>query len=75
MGWTSRFRGSGEAEPATPWGATTVNGAPSGARKAIRSSPNNPAAPGNRPDGQIAEEIKRRQISLAVRYVAAVRAR
>lgn len=35
----------------------------------------NPAAPDLLQDRAIAEEIKRRQLSLAVRYVAAVRAR
>jgi hypothetical protein len=35
----------------------------------------NPAAPVDRPDAPIAEEIKHRQVSLAVRYVAALRAR
>jgi hypothetical protein len=34
-----------------------------------------PAAPSDYPEVHIAEEIKRRQITLAVRYVAAVRAR
>jgi hypothetical protein len=77
MGWTSRFRfrASGEAKPADPWDETDINGAPYDAHKAIRSSPENTAAPGDRPDAQIAEEIKRRQISLAVRYVATLRAR
>jgi hypothetical protein len=75
MSWISRFRASGGAEPADPWNETVINGAPYDVRKAIRSSPENPAAPGDRPDAHIAEEIKRRQISLAVRYVAAVRAR
>jgi hypothetical protein len=74
MGWISRFRASGGAEPAVPWNETVINGAPYDARKAIRSSPENPAAP-DRPDPHIAEEIKRRQLSLAVRYLAAVRAR
>ena len=74
MGWISRFRASGKAEPADPWDEL-INGAPYNAHKAIRSHPENPAAPSDRPDAHIAEEIKRRQLSLAVRYVAAVRAR
>jgi hypothetical protein len=37
--------------------------------------PENAAAPVDRPCAQIAEEIKRRQITLAVRYIAALRAR
>jgi hypothetical protein len=43
--------------------------------QAIRNSPANAAAAGDRADARIAEEIKRRQISLALRYVAAMRAR
>ena len=54
-----------------------ANGTPSpyNAHEAIRSGPENAAAPGNSPDPQIAEEIKRRQILLALRYVMSVRAR
>ena len=74
MGWMSRFRGSGEAEPANPADETVINGVPYDAQKEIRSSPANPAAPGDRPEA-VAEEIKRRQISAVVRYVAALRAR
>ena len=75
MGWISRFRASGKRELTDPWNETIINGAPYNAHKAIRSSPESPAAPGERPDAHIAEEIKRRQLSLVVRYVAAVRAR
>jgi hypothetical protein len=74
MGWISRFLGSGEVGPAEPWSETIINGAPYDARKAIRSIAHNPSAPGYGPDPHIAEEIKRRQVSLAVRYVMAVRA-
>jgi hypothetical protein len=74
MGWMSRFRGSREAEPADPADETVINGAPYDAQKEIRSSPQIPAAPGDRPEA-IAEEIKRRQLSAVVRYVAALRAR
>ena len=73
MGWISRFRGSKEAELANPWNEIVMNGAPYDADKAIRRRRESPA-PGDRPDAQIAEEIKRRQVSLAVRYVMAVRA-
>jgi len=69
MSWINRFRASGRAEPADPWNETVIN-----TRKATRGSPENPAA-AERPGAHIAEEIKRRQLSLAVRYVAAVRAR
>jgi hypothetical protein len=75
MGWMNRFRASGEAEPDHPSDETVMNGASYGAHKAIRSTRESPAAPGDRPDAYIAEEIKRRQISLVVRYVAAVRSR
>ena len=75
MGWISRFRGSGEAELAKPWNETVIDGAPYDADKPMRSRRESPAAPGDRPDAQIADEIKRRQVSLVVRYVTAVRAR
>jgi hypothetical protein len=71
----SRVRRSGTVEPADPWDGTVINGALYNARKAIRSSSENAAAPGDSPDAQIAHEIKRRQISLVVRYVSAVRGR
>jgi hypothetical protein len=71
MGWINRFWVSAEAESAAPW--DVVNGAHD-ARKAIRSSHKNPALSDGRPDA-LADDIKRRQISLAVRYVATVRAR
>jgi hypothetical protein len=70
MGWISSFQASGEAKLANPWDETVINGAPYDTHKAIRSNP-----PGDRPDAHISEEIKRRQLSLVVRYVAAVRAR
>ena len=75
MGWTSRLRASGEVKPVDPWDETVINSAPNGAHRAVRGNAENPAAPGDPPGAQIAEEIKRRQTSLAVRYVAAVRAR
>jgi hypothetical protein len=71
MVWISRFRGSGKTEPADPWRESVLNGPPHDAHEAIRRT----GDPGERSDAQIAEEIKRRQVSLAVRYVAAVRAR
>jgi hypothetical protein len=69
------FRASGEAERADPSDETVINGAPYDAHQAIRSGAENPAAPVDRPDAQIAEEIKRRQISLAVRYLTTLHAR
>jgi hypothetical protein len=74
MDWINRFRASGNAEPANPWDETVINGAPYDAHKAIRSYPEPPSAPGDRPEA-IAEEIKRRQLSAVMRYLAAVRAR
>ena len=64
MFWISGF-------PLSMTNGTTL---PYNAHEAIRSGPENAAAPGDSPDPQIAEEIKRRQILLALRYVAAVRA-
>jgi len=77
MFWISRFRGSGKSEPAWTRPLSMANGTPSpyNAHEAIRSGPENAPAPGDRPGPPIAEEIKRRQIAVAVRYVAAVRAR
>jgi hypothetical protein len=74
MDWISRFRASRETEPADPADETVINGAPYDAQKDVRSSPENPAVPGDHPEA-IAEEIKRQQVSAVVRYVAAVRAR
>jgi hypothetical protein len=74
MVWLSRFRGSGKDEPADPGDETVIDGALYNAHEAIRSSPKNVAAPGSL-DAQIAQEIKRRQLSLVVRYVSALRAR
>ena len=75
MSWTDTFRASGEAKLADPADETVINGAPYDAREAIRSGAEKPATPVDVPDARVAEEIKRRQISLALRYVAAVRAR
>ena len=52
-----------------------TKGAPYDPHQAIRSDAETSAASIDRPGAQIAEEIKRRQLSLAVRYVAALRAR
>ena len=69
------FGASGEAKAADPADEIVINGAPYDAHKAIRSGTENPATPIDAPAAVIMEEIKRRQISLALRYVAAVRAR
>jgi hypothetical protein len=75
MSWINAFRASGEAERADPSDETVINGAAYNADKAIRSGAKTAATPVGAPDARVAEEIKRRQISLALRYVAAVRAR
>lgn len=72
MSWTSRFRTSGEGEAANLRDETVIDRAP--VTYDVRQRAETPAASGH-PEGHIAEEIKRRQIALAVRYVVAVRAR
>jgi len=64
MSWLARFR------------LSAANGMPSpyNSHEAIRRGTQIAAAPGNSPDPPIPEEIKRRQISLVLRYVVAVRA-
>jgi len=74
MGRIYALRASGEAERAEP-SDETVSGASSDAHQAIRSDAENRPAPVDRPDPQIAEKIKYREVSLAVQYVAALRAR
>jgi hypothetical protein len=69
MRWTSRFR----SEAANLRDDPVFNRAP--APTDVRRRPETPAAPDDHPQAHIAEEIKRRQIALAVRYVVAVRAR
>ena len=76
MSRINTFRASGDAEPADSADQTVIHGAPPyDAHITIRSGAENPATPIDAPDARIGEEIKRRQISLALRYVAAVRAR
>ena len=75
MGWMSRFRVAREAEPVDIPNESVSNDTPHDAHEARRSDPENPAARGDGPDAHVADEIKRRQIALAVRYVAMVRAR
>ena len=81
MDWMSRVWASVKDEPADPADETVINGTPYDTQKEIRNGPPSPAAPGDPPDAGIAEEmgiaeeIKRRQLSAVVRYVAAVRAR
>ncbi len=67
MGWTSRFGVSGDAKPI---GAGDETGAPYLGPEASRSEPKKPVV-----GDHAAEEIKRRQVSLIVRYVTTMRAR
>jgi hypothetical protein len=69
------FRASGEAEPAYPADEAVMNGTSCDADKAIQSGAENPVTPVDAPDARVEEEIRHRQISLALHYVAAVRAR
>jgi hypothetical protein len=69
------FRAPGEAERAEPSDETVINGAPYDGHHVTQSGGESPATSIDRPDAAIAEEIKRRQVSLGVRYVAALRAR
>lgn len=61
MGWIGRFR--------------AMNGARYDAQNGIRSGAEFPIGLGETPTARIAEKIKLRQVSLAVRYVWMVRAR
>ena len=69
------FRAWVEAERAEPSDETVINGAPYDGDRAIRSGAENSAASVDRRDAPISKEIERRQVSLAVRYVGALRAR
>lgn len=76
MNWISKSLGFGRGEAFNPAGETIINRAPDDASFAIqdgliRGTPKIPTVP----DDHTAEEIKRRQVSLALRYIMAVRAR
>jgi hypothetical protein len=73
MGWIKTFQASAEAQRADPSDATVINGAPYDAHPEIRNSAENPAASVDRAGAQVSEEIRRRQLWLLERYVAAVR--
>ena len=60
---------------AYPSDETVINGLPYDTDKVIRNRAERPATPVYAPNAHIVDEIKRRQILLAMRYVAAVRAR
>jgi hypothetical protein len=70
MGLMNIFRSSSEGAPADPRNEKVINGAPYAAHP---TAAHPPAAFG--PEAEIPEEIKRRQISLMVKYVMAMRAR
>ena len=75
MGWITKLlarRAFGTVEPPDASGETAINDAPNDARKALRS---NMEIPVGRPEAQIAEEIRHRQIVLITRYVTMARAR
>jgi mono/diheme cytochrome c family protein len=75
MDWKNTFLASrvvGAAGTFDPSDETIVNGAPYDANSAIRSGAEGSVA---HSDAPIAEEIKRRQIALVVRYIEAVRLR
>ena len=75
MSRINTFRAPGEAKLADPADETVINGAPYDGHQVTQRGTENPAPLVDRPDPQITEEIKRRQVSLAVSYVAALRAR
>lgn len=75
MSWISRFRAPGKAQQATSGDEIAIDGVPYDAHNAIRSRPEDPHDSAEGADAAIAEDIKRRQVSLALRYVLAVRAR
>ena len=74
MGWISRFRGSRDTEPAKPWDETVIN-APCDPHKVIEGRIKHVVLAGAPQNENIAEQVKRRQVSLAVRYIAVVRVR
>jgi hypothetical protein len=70
MGWMHLWRSSREAEWADSLDETVINSSQHDPRRAGASS-----AAGFGPDAEIPEEIKRRQTSLMVSYIMALRAR
>jgi hypothetical protein len=71
MGLINTFPSYGEATPfADPLDETVINGGPYHSHQGTANS-----ATAFGPDGEIPEEIKRRQISLLVSYVMAMRVR
>ena len=73
--WMSRFWATGEPDLAQAGHKTISEGASHEIPRVLPSSREGLVAPSVQSDAQINEEIKRRQISLAVRYVMIVRVR
>jgi len=71
MSWIRRLRTLGEATMSDAENATVTHG--SQPEKAVSSSADGAVAPDDSVASQAAESIRRRQISLTVRYVAVVR--
>jgi hypothetical protein len=74
MGWINTLLASrvfGTAESADPSVETAENSAPNAAREALRSNIEDSVG---RPEAQISEEIRQRQIVLITRYVTMARA-
>ena len=75
MSWMRRFPASRDVEPAAARREPAIHGASYDAQDRIRGSSESAAVLRETLGGEIAEEIKRRQILLALRYVVAVRGR
>jgi len=63
-------RASGRVAAADSWEDTVINDVPYFANRPV---PVGRDAPIDQSDGRLAEDVKRRQIALAVRYVAVMR--
>jgi hypothetical protein len=76
MNWISKSLGFGRGEAFDSADETVINGTPYDARHSMQDSliRGTPKAPTD-PDDHTAEEIKRRQVSLVLRYIKAVRSR
>jgi len=76
MNWIRKSRGFQSGESSDPADETVINTAPYDSR---RAAPDSQIGSMSQtlpvPDDHTAEEIKRRQVSLALRYIMAVRAR
>lgn len=76
MNWIRKSRGFQRGEAFDPADETVMNNPPHDNRRALQdgrigSASKTPTVP----DDSTADEIKRRQVSLALRYIMAVRAR